>query len=310
MRATRLRRTAGVVLSALALGCLPACTAADAPPRPATSPAPSSSAPTVHRVALHGAVNVRDLGGYRTADGHHVRYGRVFRADGLGKLAPADRTKLAALGLRTVVDFRIPAETARDGADRLPRGLTLASRPVDDSGLNDTTNRALAAKDPATQRKLLGGGRAARLMRATYRSFVTDPDTRRQFAATVRDIAAGKGTRTPLLFHCTAGKDRTGWLSYVLLRAVGVPEAAATRDFLRSNGYREQADDRTRAGLKKAGLMQDPDLLTPLLEVREDYLQAALDQVEQDYGSLDGYLTDGLGLHASTLAGLRARLVK
>ncbi|MFC6063576.1 tyrosine-protein phosphatase [Streptomyces ochraceiscleroticus] len=308
MRATRLlRRTAGTTLAALALGALPACTAAEAPPRPDRSPA-ASPASTVHRVTLHGAVNVRDLGGYRAADGHHVRYGRVFRADGLGKLTPADRAKLAALDLRTVVDFRVPAETARDGADRLPRGLTLVPRAVADSGLNDTTNRALATKDPATQRKLLGEGRAARLMRATYRSFVTDAKSRRQFAATVRDIADGKGA--PLLFHCTAGKDRTGWLSYVLLRAVGVPESAATRDYLLSNELRAAADRRTRAGLKKAGRMRNPELLTPLLKVREDYLRAALDQAEQDYGGLDGYLTDGLGLDTSTLAGLRARLLR
>ncbi|GAA0495701.1 tyrosine-protein phosphatase [Streptomyces olivaceiscleroticus] len=308
MRATRLRRTATVLLTA-ALGALPACSAAPAPDRP-TAPPTTSSGPapdTVHRVALRGAVNVRDLGGYRTRDGHHVRYGRVFRADGLGKLTPADGAKLTGLGLRTVVDLRVPAEIARDGADRLPRGLEPVSRPVPDRRLNDTTNEALGSKDPDTQRKLLGGGRAERLMRATYRSFVTDAQSRRQFAATLRDLADGRGA--PLLFHCTAGKDRTGWLSYVLLRAVGVPEATATRDYLLSNDLRAAADRRTRAGLKESGRMREPDLLTPLLAVREDYLQAAVDRARQDYGGLDGYLTEGLGLDSRTLARLRSRLV-
>ncbi|MFI9025699.1 tyrosine-protein phosphatase [Streptomyces sp. NPDC053560] len=308
MRATHLRRTAAVLL-ATALGFLPACAADPAPDRPASSPtsSPGPAAETVHRVELRGAVNVRDLGGYRTRDGHHVRYGRVFRADGLGKLSPADGKKLTGLGLRTVVDLRVPAETARDGADRLPRGLKLVSRPVQDRRLNDTTNEALGSKDPDTQRRLLGGGRAERLMRATYRSFVTAAQSRRQFAATVRDLADGRGT--PLLFHCTAGKDRTGWLSYVLLRAVGVPDATATGDYLLSNDLRAAADRRTRAGLEKSGQMRDADLLTPLLAVRKDYLRAAVDQAERDYGGLDGYLTEGLDLDSRTLARLRSRLV-
>ncbi|POX42205.1 protein-tyrosine-phosphatase [Streptomyces sp. Ru73] len=305
MRATRPRRTAAVLLTA-ALGLLPACTAAPADDRPAASSGPATA--TVHRVPLHGAVNVRDLGGYRTRDGHHVRYGQLFRADGLGGLTAADRGKLAGLGLRTVVDLRIPAEIARDGADRLPRGVAVVSRPVPDSELNDTTNAALGSKDPDRQRKLLGNGRAERLMRATYRSFVSSAPSRRQFAATLRDVADGKGT--PLLFHCTAGKDRTGWLSYVLLRALGVPEATATRDYLLSNRLRAAADRRTRAGLAKSGRMRDPELLTPLLEVREDYLRAALDQADREYGGVDGYLTEGLGLDSGTLAALRSRLLR
>ena len=114
----------------------------------------------------------------------------------------------------------------------------------------------------------------------------------------------GAAGRLPLLHHCTSGKDRTGWLGYLLLRSLGVPEATARRDFLLSNQYRAAADARTREGLKAGGYMRDPDLLIPVQEVRPAYLDAALDQVRRSYGSVDRYLRVGLGLDGGT----RARL--
>ncbi|WP_223735087.1 tyrosine-protein phosphatase [Streptomyces purpurogeneiscleroticus] len=294
----------------MALGCLPASAVADAPAAriPVTTTAPAHETATVRHIPLQGAVNVRDLGGYRTGKGRQVRYGQVFRADALGKLTDADVARLSEMRLRTVVDFRVPLEVEHDGADRLPEGLTAASRPVDDLGLYARTMAAIDSKDPVEQQEMLGDGKAEELMRAIYRNFVTSPENRRQFATVVRDIA--RHGRSPLLYHCTSGKDRTGWLSYLLLRAVGVPATTATDDFLLSNAFRAEADRKTREGLEQAGLMENPDLLIPLQEVRADYLRAALDQAERDYGGLDGYLTDGLGLTPATLAGLRARLLK
>lgn len=144
-------------------------------------------------------------------------------------------------------------------------------------------------------------------MRDIYRTFVTDAGSRRQFAATVRDIADAR--QAPLLYHCTAGKDRTGWLSYLVLRAVGVPSATAEQDYLLSNTFRAAADRAAPEGLKQAGSMENPDLPIPLQEARTDYLDTALDQVERDYGSFFGYLTEGLGPDIRTLAELRVRLV-
>ncbi|EST36548.1 tyrosine-protein phosphatase [Streptomyces roseochromogenus] len=311
MRAAGIRRTTGAVVSAVVVGCLTAHAAAGASPAPpaATATAPrENGVETVRHIVLDGAVNVRDLGGYRTVTGREVRYGQVFRADALGKLTDADIAKLSTLHLHTVVDFRIPDEVRRDGADHLPDGLTVTSRPVDDLGLSARILEVIGSKDPVRQREMLGDGKAEQLMRSVYRAFVTDADDRRQFAETLRDIADHK--RSPLLYHCTAGKDRTGWMSYLLLRAVGVPSETAEKDYLLSNGFRAETDRRTREGLKKAGLMEDPDLLIPLQEVREDYLAAALDQAEHDYGGLYGYLTQGLGLDTPTLAKLRAGLLR
>ncbi|MFF8594475.1 tyrosine-protein phosphatase [Streptomyces sp. NPDC015220] len=307
MRAARLRRSVAVLISAVAFSFPPAPAVAHTAPRPHATASYGTTAPVRH-IALQGAVNVRDLGGYRTERDRHVRYGQVFRSDGLGRLTDSDVVRLSRLGLRTVVDFRVPQEVRGDGADRLPTGPAVTSRPVQDRGLYATTMEVIGSRDPVKQRDVLGDGKAAKLMRSIYRAFVTDPGDRRAFAETLRDIAHHR--RTPLLYHCTSGKDRTGWLSYVLLRAVGVPAATAERDYLLSNDFRAAADLRVREGLKQSGLMQDPDLLVPLQEVRPDYLGAALDQAERDYGGLHGYLTRGLGLGAAELAGLRARLVR
>ncbi|MFV6026899.1 tyrosine-protein phosphatase [Streptomyces sp. NPDC056264] len=310
MRALPVRRATAVVTATVVLGGLPVLAAADAPAASAASASASHHAHPgpVRAVPLQGAVNVRDLGGHRTSDGRQVRYGQVFRGDALGRLTDADLAALSALDLRTVLDFRTPEEVARDGADRLPGGLVPTARPVADLGLYATTTTAIASKDPVRQRELLGGGKAERLMRDIYRAFVTDEAGRRQFAATARDIAHGKAA--PLLFHCTSGKDRTGWMGYLLLRAVGVPSRTAERDYLLSNAYRAEADRKVREGLKQGGYMENPELLVPLQEVRADYLGAALDQIRRDYGTFHAYLTEGLGLDARTLAKLRARLVR
>ncbi|MBT2401731.1 tyrosine-protein phosphatase [Streptomyces sp. ISL-100] len=301
---TRIRLATGAVLSALAIGCLPAATSAFAAP-----PTVATHRETVRQIPLQGATNVRDLGGYRTYDGEEVRYGQVYRADALGKLTDSDVAALGHLGLTKVVDFRVPVEVQYDGADRLPPGLTATSRPVTDNGLYARLLTAIGSKDPVKQEEMLGDGRAAAFMRDVYRTFVTNPENRARFAETLRDIA-NSDRRSPLLYHCTSGKDRTGWTSYVLLRALGVPSRTAERDYLASNAYRAAHDAKVRDGLKQSGMMQNPDLLIPLQEVRMDYLDAALERVEADYGGLDRYLTEGLALDRRTLLKLRAVLLR
>ncbi|MEV0524633.1 tyrosine-protein phosphatase [Streptomyces sp. NPDC050439] len=314
MRISRTRTAVGAAVCALALSTLPAWAAhagPAAPERGTARHAPHHPGPAydgVRQIPLQGAVNVRDLGGYRTYDGERVRHGQVFRADALTKLTDTDVATLAGLRLKKVVDFRVPAEVQYDGPDRLPAGLSPTARPVSDNGLFTTLMTVIGSRDPVKQEEMLGNGRADAFMRDVYRTFVTDGPNRAQFAATLRDIAQG-GKASPLLFHCTAGKDRTGWTSYLLLRAVGVPEQTVVRDFLASNTYRAAYDAKVREGLKQGGLMQNPDLLIPLQEVRTGYLEAALTEVKKEYGSLNGYLRKGLGLDARTMLALRQRMV-
>ncbi|WP_327413429.1 tyrosine-protein phosphatase [Streptomyces sp. NBC_01233] len=311
MSRARIRLATAAAAAALAIGTLPASAHAAAAPGAGVSARHHQSHPqaeTIRQIPLQGAVNVRDIGGYRTWTGGTVRQGLVYRSDALSKLTDADVTTVSGLGLTKVVDFRIPMELQYDGADRLPSGLAPTSRPVSDLGLYGTLVGAIASGDPVTQEQMLGGGRAEAYMRDIYRTFVTSPENRAQFAATLREVA--DGSQGPMLYHCTSGKDRTGWTSYVLLRALAVPEDTAERDYLASNTFRAAYDARVRAGLKQSGRMQNPDLLIPLQEVRQDYLDAAATRMEADYGSFYGYLTQGLGLDLRTLAKLQNKMVR
>ncbi|MFB6899768.1 tyrosine-protein phosphatase [Streptomyces hydrogenans] len=277
--------------------------AAVAPPAAAR---PRTGTP-IRQIPLQGAVNVRDLGGYPTYDGERVRHGLVYRSDHLGKLTEADLVTLAGLGLARAVDFRIPLEVGYDGADRLPAGVTAVARPITDNGLFGQLTAAIGSRDPVLQEQMLGGGRAAAFMADVYRTFVTDAANRAAFGRTLRELAApGTG---PALYHCTSGKDRTGWTSWLLLRLVGVPERSATEDYLASNTLRAAHDARVREGLRQSGMMRNPELIVPLQEVRREYLDAALGEVRAGYGGLYRYVTAGLGLDLRTVAGLRERLV-
>ncbi|MBO2458480.1 tyrosine-protein phosphatase [Actinomadura violacea] len=296
-------RGAGAVALIAAGGLLASPGAVAAAPVPGAAPA--AAAPV--QDALQGTVNFRDLGGYRTVSHARVRSGLVFRTDALNRTTDADLGALARLGVREVVDFRTPGEVAGDGADRLPPGLAVTARPISDGGMYAAVNAAIGSKDPAKQDAALGSGRGAQIMSGLYRTFVSDAGSRAAFGRTLRDIA--DRSRTPLAFHCTSGKDRTGWMSYLLLRALGVPDATARYDYLLSNQYRRDADAATRAQLKAAGYMQNPDLLIPIQEVRPEYLDAALDQVRRSYGSLHRYLRAGLGIDGRTEARLRHELL-
>lgn len=311
MSRARIRLATAAVAAALAIGTLPASAYAATAPGAGVSARHHWSHPqpeTIRQIPLQGAVNFRDLGGYRTWTGGKVRQGLVYRSDALGKLTATDITTIGGLGLTKAVDFRIPMEVQYDGADKLPPGLTATARPVSDLGLYGTLVGTIGSGDPVKQEQVLGGGRAEAYMRDIYRTFVTSPENRAQFATTLREIA--DGNQGPLLYHCTSGKDRTGWTSYVLLRALAVPEETAERDYLASNTFRAAYDAKVREGIKQSGRMQNPDLLIPLQEVRQDYLDSATAQMEADYGGFYGYLTEGLGLDLRTLAKLQDKMVR
>ncbi|MGW6396824.1 tyrosine-protein phosphatase [Streptomyces sp. NPDC055134] len=293
---------------ALVGAALTTLTAAAVAPGAAASGRRPYQDPPIRHIPLQGAVNVRDVGGCRALGGGRVRHGLVYRADALSKLTDADVTTLSGLGLRRVVDYRVPVEVQYDGADRLPAGLTPDSRPVSDNGLYAQMMAAISSKDPVRQEEMLGGGRAAAFMRSVYPRFVSDADNHARFAATLRDAAYGTG-RGALLYHCTSGKDRTGWTTYVLLLLLGVPERTAVDDYLASNTFRAAYDAKVRDGLKQSGMMLNPDLLIPLQEVRTEYLSAAVGQARADYGSLGRYVSQGLGLDLDTVAALRHRLL-
>jgi protein-tyrosine phosphatase len=256
---------------------------------------------------LEGAANVRDLGGHRTADGHQVSRGRVFRGDALSRLTAPDLATVSSLGLRTVVDFRLPGEVLVNGEDRLPPGATGISLPVA-GGEVGAFYDLISSGDYGKQRAELGQGRATEFMVRVHRGFVADQRQREGFGIALR-MMADTARGLPLLFHCTSGKDRTGWMTAIVLTALGVPHQTVVEDYLLSNQIYQARYFKLGNDLAKTGMMREPGLLRPILELNAGYLEAAFDEVGQRFGTFSDFLSKGLGMDTQSIGQLREALL-
>ncbi len=225
-------------------------------------------------VALSGASNFRDLGGYAGQDGRLVRWRRLFRSDHLAGLTQQDAQALADLGLARAVDLRGQQESAAQSYSL--SAVRYHSLPIEPTVVQ-------RAKEMAQAGQQMTAPIARRLMEDTYRAFVSDNTP--QFAALFAHLL---DEDTPLVFHCTAGKDRTGFAAALILRALGVPEDVVMQDYLLTNGlYR-----RPQAVQGSA----PQEVLDVIWRVQADFLQAAFDAVERDHGGLARYLVQQLQL--------------
>ncbi|MBF6332814.1 tyrosine-protein phosphatase [Nocardia transvalensis] len=258
------------------------------------------------RIELQGAINVRDLSGMTTSDGHRIRAGRLLRADALHKLTDSDVAVLGDLGVRTVIDFRSPQEIEHDGPDRLPDGATWIDLPIAGGNLTEILQAVHGQfGGPATD---LGNGRAAELMREINRQFVAEPGFRTIFARALHLVA--DPDRGPVLFHCSAGKDRTGWMAAVVLTALGVPRADITADYLATNDYVWPAYSDWLTSAVETGDIADPEPIRQLIHQDPTYLDAAFDEVTARYGSFDQFLSEGLNFTPADRDRLRRTLLE
>ena len=251
-------------------------------------------------LGLAGLPNARDLGGYTTADGRDIRYGRLLRADAPIRATDEDLVILNGLGATRMIDMRGEVEIERFGLSEwdvprvhLPVGGDVASIILE----------RLAGADGAA----LTADVTEQMMLDMYRNFVADDVSRGQFAAALALIAAADGV--PLLFHCTAGKDRTGWLAAIVLSALGVDRETVVGDYLLTNERfttGRGAAGRARLLEAMSGVVPDIGVLMPLLEARSSYLDAAFDEADARYGTFEAFLHDGLN---ADVDGLRTNLL-
>ncbi|MGW1014185.1 tyrosine-protein phosphatase [Streptomyces termitum] len=251
--------------------------------------------------------NLRDLGGLPLGGGRSVRAGLVLRSAQLDRLDPTE-APVAGLGLRTVVDLRTAAERA-DRPDRLPVGARLLVADVladhlAASGLPPAARLKTLLGDPALAEEHLGGGRVVEAMRGTYRAFVTSDSARASYRSLLVELGTPGGG--PLLFHCTAGKDRTGWAATVVLALLGADEGTVREEYLSVNPAVRQAFAPMIEGFIAQG--GDPDLVLAMVGVLPEYLDAGLEEVAKRYGSVERYVRDGLGVPDEVTALLRERL--
>ena len=234
-------------------------------------------------VPLQGASNFRDLGGYAGEHGRPVQWRKLFRSDHLGDLNAADIALLDQLGLSRVCDFRGVSE-------RAAHPCAMPGPAVHALSIEPTVVQAL--EDFAKRNEGISEADAVRLMQQTYRAFVTDNSVR--FAELFGHLLQSDA---PLVFHCTAGKDRTGFAAALILSALGVSRQDILNDYLLTNQLYKPPH--------MVGGGAPPEVRAAVRRVQSDYLQASLDVVDGDYGGMDNYLGKGLGLTASDLQKLK-----
>ena len=256
------------------------------------------------QIALATLPNLRDLGRWPTEDGRRVRSGLLFRSTALDGLAAADLGAVARLNLRTVIDLRTEDERLTR-PDRIPAGVTQLICDV----LADSINAAPAQlpkvlADPGGASRILGDGRAEALLENGYCEIVSLPSALDAYRRLFNTLATD--SQLPLLFHCSTGKDRTGWAAAVILTFLGVSKEDVMREYMLTNHQLLPALQPVMEKFRTAG--GDPQLLQSVLGVRAEYLEAAFAEMRKKFGSLEGYLADGLNLDAPTRERLREKL--
>jgi len=243
-------------------------------------------------VVLQGAANFRDLGGYTTTDGHHIKWGEIYRSADMSKLTDDDLAILKDRKITYDVDLRGTQESAQ-APDRINPGTDYILLPAGSDNI-----------DWAKSIAKLKGNQADSLMEAYYSN--TDPLAQRYkpFFDKLLNLPANNS----LVFHCTAGKDRTGIGAALLLYALGVPYDLIVKDYLASNYYRRADNAKLTAQLVQY-MHVDQEVANSMAGVKKEYLDATFEAIKKKYGSVDNYLKTEIGLDNQKSKLLKAKFL-
>ena len=255
------------------------------------TPLPEGTADTQRRIELSGAVNFRDLGGYRTEDGRRVRWQRLYRSDSLADLSDDDLDVLASLGLRSVCDLRHESERVKR-PDRLP-----SRSPAVLHQIGFFPHRAEALFQQLAARTI-SAPEVEEFLRDAYRAFpISQAAT---YRAVLEMLIADEAL--PALIHCTSGKDRTGWGIAVIFMALGVSRQVIVDDYVLTNEYRRDLAFMIGEGV-------DPQVQAALKQAHPSYIAAAFETIDRAWGSDAAFIEDGLGFNPESRKRLQALLL-
>jgi protein-tyrosine phosphatase len=244
------------------------------------------------RVPFEGAGNFRDLGGYSTSDGGTTRWGTVYRSDGLQGLTRADIDRFDALAIRVVYDLRRDDERERY-PNRVPSVGVCIMTPAYEAGW-----------EPLDRLRVTDQRGGEELLRAMYREMLTHSG--RVIGTMFGGLASPAGV--PAVFHCHAGKDRTGLVAALLLEALGVERQTVLDDYELTSAYRSHDNqvvtfnrmvDGGMASEAAAGMLGSPRWT----------MDETLTQLDEEFGGIERYLTGPAGLDVDTLTRLRNQLI-
>ena len=243
-------------------------------------------------VVLKGAANFRDLGGYETTDGHHVKWGQIYRSADISKLTDSDLTVLKQKNISYDVDLRGHQE-ARQAPDRLNPGMDYILLPAGSDGINWMK----------TISHLKGRGGDS-LMIAYYSNTDSLALRYKPFFDKLLALPAGES----LVFHCSAGKDRTGIGAALLLYALGVPYETIMNDYLASNYYRKDVNVKMMGQMTAMHI--DPEVAKSMMGAKKEDLDATFNAITKRYGSVDVYLRTQIGLDDEKIALLKKKFLE
>ena len=236
------------------------------------------------KLPFTGAHNFRDLGGYKTSDGKTVKWGKVYRSDNLHSLTDEDLKYMERLNIKSVVDFRSDEERNEE-PDRLTPDMTPILLPIkfEPEGVTENLTRDLT----------FGNLDSSNLLRDF--NIILVKEFTEEYREFFRHIVDNGGE--PFLLHCTAGKDRAGFGSAMILTVLGVPREKIIEDYLLTNTYVSDHVDRKLLETElKTFFRADSNNLRKINFVEERYIQAAFDTIDSHWGGMDQYISEGLNL--------------
>ena len=247
-------------------------------------------------LGLTGAPNARDLGGIRTADGREVLPGKLIRSGELSRLAASDIRKLSDAGLKTVVDFRTDYERSEKPDAAIPE-VRFISCPILEQMTGITREQTGNEIPPYYRAAIQAGKDAANRMAGLYLPLVEGDYSLTHYAQFLQIVL--NHNDGALLYHCTAGKDRVGVATMLILSALGVSRETIMEDYLLTNGYLADEVNETFRAAKRYS--DDPNLefaVRAFEAASERYLRNAWDSIDRRFGSTEAFLTQSLGFGA------------
>lgn len=253
--------------------------------------------------------NLRDLGGMIGADGRRIRSGLLLRSEQLYNASQQDIALLEALPLKKIVDFRNPKEAAEKPDPEMAGCVNRNLSIIDESSLVswEQDKSAQGQKDMDKLKDDPDSG--AKGMREVYRNFIRMPFSRAQYARFLREILDTEDGA--VLWHCTLGKDRCGWGSVLVQSLLGVSREAIIADYMYTNVCLKDEIAGMMAMLRKITANTNVGGAgSALVEAREEYIMAAFEEADKQYGSMDAYLEEGLGVDAEMRKRFRERFLE
>ncbi len=247
--------------------------------------------------------NLRDLGGYVTKSGNVVARGKVYRSNEFFAIDAENLIKLQQLKLRSDYDLRTPAEITAQ-PDRIPAGVKYIRLDVMADGDLIVTPAQIDAlfQNPKLASQKLGGAEGVEASFVTlYRNLISLPSAQKSYRTLFLSLL--ESSNVPGVFHCTNGKDRTGWGAAALLTFLGVPNDDVFSDYLRSNNYLLPLHQKEIDAFISGG--GDPGIPVALFGVKQKYLEASFDEMYRRYGTIERYFLEGLKINATQQKQLR-----